>query len=315
MTQRCTCNVLSFGRCLIADAYFSELRSVTVWFQNKRQTERKALTSGPGAHDSDATTVGPNAPSRTHVRQFHSRSRARVRSPGPASDESSRTLRTGSQGHGADEAQTPRAARISLDTIASRAEQRTPTRPAVPLTQPADLNADASMSVVELWANTPSSPPTPPSPPTHERDRELIDFAATLGSKRVRRHPTLEYACAAARVAGRVEPDDDALPTVVQPPLQPAHDDVDIDVDMIMDDDSMLMDDVGGDTEGEDEHEAVTPHSSQDSLDARSGARRQGDGGPQKGVKTAEMQPVRIQDPNTEDMEAALVLCGLARLS
>ena len=84
-------------------------------------------------------------------------------------------------------------------------------------------------------------------------------------------------------------------------------DDDDVDMDM-------LMDDNGGDTEGEEEHEAVTPHSSQDSLDARSGARKRVYGGQQKSGKSVGKQAVRIQDPNTEDMEAALVLCGLARL-
>ncbi|PFH47351.1 hypothetical protein AMATHDRAFT_97237, partial [Amanita thiersii Skay4041] len=133
----------------VAQAGGMEVKSVTIWFQNKRQTERKVALN-----NNHNTTIGAANISRT-------------------------TTTAGTR-----LVQAPcYSSRPSLDRIASRTEIRgsphTPTRRRNP-----SLN---------LWDNMPSSPATSPtSPPS----LEYVQFAK---SQRVRR--TLEWACAAARIA------------------------------------------------------------------------------------------------------------------
>ena len=96
---------------------------------------------------------------------------------------------------------------------------------------------------------------------------------------------------------------------------------MDVDAPDDNDDDRMLMTDAGGDTENEDEHEAVTPHSSQGSLDVRGGARRRPAAASmvyegQKNIMEIVVgaKGARVQNRDNEDMEAAYALCGLARI-
>ncbi|KAG2358869.1 hypothetical protein BDR07DRAFT_1472974 [Suillus spraguei] len=150
----------------LANTAGMEIKSVTIWFQNKRQTERKvALHNATNISNED----GSSSPPLTHghassSRYIHSRS---------GSFSSLHTPRRRI---------TPPRPRPSLDRVAARSESRlqpprTPTKP---------RNPHAS-----LWDNMPSSPLAPASPPA----RDLVDF---VGSGR-----TLEWACAAARLSGR----------------------------------------------------------------------------------------------------------------
>lgn len=155
----------------VANTAGMEIKSVTIWFQNKRQTERKvALHNATNvSNDDDPSSLlfaNGHASSSRHV---HSRS---------VSFSSLHTPRRRI---------TPPRPRPSLDRVAARSESRlqpprTPTKP---------HNPHAS-----LWDNMPSSPLAPASPPT----RDLIDF---MGSGR-----TLEWACAAARLSGRRKEDE-----------------------------------------------------------------------------------------------------------
>lgn len=149
-----------------------------------------------------------------------------------------------------------------------------------------------------LWSHMPSSPLSPSdSPSAFDRDRELLDFSKTLP----RRHVTLEYACAAARVSRRHvnDEDDDVLPQLA----------------MNVDEDTggsgrMLVTDTGGDTEDETEHEAITPQSSQNSIGPR---RVRSRANLWDGKEVLADQEVSSKESRDADvMNAALALCGLA---
>lgn len=154
----------------VAQAAGMEIKSVTIWFQNKRQTERKvALHHAASQSNADGHRLAPllehspspvvavsTPPSLVSARSPHVTPRRRTTPPRP---------------------------RPSLDRVATRSEARippprTPTRPRDPFASP--------------WDNMPSSPLAPPaSPPA----REFVDF---VGNGR-----SLEWACAAARLAGK----------------------------------------------------------------------------------------------------------------
>jgi hypothetical protein len=132
-----------------------EMKSVTIWFQNKRQTERRALHNA-----TNTSSTGRNS-----------------QNPPPSATITSTTSCT---------APSITSSRPSLDRVASRSElrmpaQRTPTR---------RHNPHAN-----IWENMPSSPIAPPfSPPS----REYVEFGKSKRTKR-----TLEWACAAARLADK----------------------------------------------------------------------------------------------------------------
>ncbi|KAJ3484569.1 hypothetical protein NLI96_g5552 [Meripilus lineatus] len=196
-----------------------EIRSVTVWFQNKRQTERKvALSNG----------IAPPLPRKGHDSNSATPSRSACSTPPistPRSAASSSRLSNHSRTHSA----THRYP--SLDDVASRSERpqhppRTPPRsrtnsfPTIdtdptPRSQ-SQGHAGTSSSVATtsrsisteraLWENMPSSP-IGPSSPERKRDRDLVDFGRrTIGSRRTW---TLEWACAAARISTRPQEESD----------------------------------------------------------------------------------------------------------
>ena len=138
---------------LLRDLFSREIKSVTIWFQNKRQTERKALHN---ATNTTSTALDSENPPLVTVTSTSCK---------PPSIASSRP---------------------SLDRVASRSELRVP-MPRTP-TRRHDPKAN-------IWENMPSSPIAPPfSPPS----REYVEFG---NSKRAKR--TLEWACAAARLADK----------------------------------------------------------------------------------------------------------------
>ncbi|ETW86636.1 hypothetical protein HETIRDRAFT_431289 [Heterobasidion irregulare TC 32-1] len=147
-----------------------ESKSVTIWFQNRRQTERRA-TLHNATSSANAARVPVPTSSVPFPIQTPSTTRRRVSS-----------IPSSSSSYFAPE--TPFNRRPSLDHVASRSELRT----APPRTP--SRRHDPSKS---LWDNMPSSPLAPPSPPA----REYVEFGK---NKRTR---TLEWACAAARLADK----------------------------------------------------------------------------------------------------------------
>ncbi|KAJ7905027.1 homeodomain transcription factor [Mycena leptocephala] len=150
-----------------------EVKSVTIWFQNKRQTERRTtLASGRVPPPVIINTSRGNyqrAPSPVQ-------SSSMVRSPSTASSASSASTTS-----------TSASKRPSLDCVASRSELRPP----APRTPSRRHNPHAP-----LWENMPSSPLGPHfSPPA----RDYVDFG---NDQRTR---TLEWACARRRLVGKAE--------------------------------------------------------------------------------------------------------------
>ncbi|KAF9236834.1 homeodomain transcription factor [Melanogaster broomeanus] len=225
---------------------FREMKSVTIWFQNKRQTERKVALH----HATNPSTEGQRLAS------FPSSSSL---SPPSTSSHS----------------MTPPHPRPSLDRVAARSESRLPP----PRTPTKPHNPQAS-----LWDNMPSSPlAAPASPPS----RDLVEF---MGSSR-----TLEWACAAARLAGK----DGRGPTA--PGRSRGGD---------------AKGDAGDETE-EDDVEAVTPDGSLGSGDVAWQEKRRVPTPPQRWKLDAPVGSKIVKDvPEDDDMmRAALTLCGLGQRS
>ncbi|PPQ80463.1 hypothetical protein CVT25_001781 [Psilocybe cyanescens] len=172
-----------------------EIKSVTIWFQNKRQTERKTAASNNGANNNNGANGGtshsatshvvPNITSTIHTFSLHGDNAqgtsSRTASP-PFSISSRSTTSTSSYSQSLS-AQTA-SSRPSLDRVASRSELRA-AAPRTPSRRPTQAGTGA------IWDSMPSSPLAPPiSPPA----REFIDFGKNAKTRR-----TLEWACAAAR--------------------------------------------------------------------------------------------------------------------
>ncbi|PPQ74358.1 hypothetical protein CVT26_000695 [Gymnopilus dilepis] len=159
----------------VAKAGGMEIKSVTIWFQNKRQTERKTAASnnGPAGTHPNANVV-PNITSTLHTFSLHSGSQASSRTASPPYSTTSSSTHTTS------------SSRPSLDRVASRTELRVSSAPRTP----------SRRSITgAIWDSMPSSPLAPPiSPPA----RDFIDFGKNARTRR-----TLEWACAAARMADK----------------------------------------------------------------------------------------------------------------
>ncbi|KAF7369043.1 Homeobox domain-containing protein [Mycena venus] len=144
-----------------------EVKSVTIWFQNKRQTERRTtLASGRVL----PTVIINNS------RGNYQRVPSPVQSPSMASSASSASTTS-----------TSASRRPSLDCVASRSELRAP----APRTPSRRHNPHAP-----LWENMPSSPVGPQfSPPA----RDYVEFGQDQRTR------TLEWACARRRLKGKAE--------------------------------------------------------------------------------------------------------------
>ncbi|KAJ7363800.1 homeodomain transcription factor [Mycena albidolilacea] len=145
-----------------------EVKSVTIWFQNKRQTERRTtLASGRVL-----PTVIINSSRDSYS---YSRPPSPVQSPSMASVSSASSTSTST------------SRRPSLDCVASRSELRAP----APRTPSRRHNPHAP-----LWENMPSSPVGPQfSPPA----RDYVEFGQDQRTR------TLEWACARRRLKGKAE--------------------------------------------------------------------------------------------------------------
>ena len=229
---------------------------MTIWFQNRRQNERKASLNAA------ITAAEPTFPLVVRPTLRKCKTRASIQ----------HTLLPSPYAH-PHQTQNPLtsslAKRPTLETMARRSELRT-APPRTPTKRP-----DSTKS---LWDNMPSSPLAPPSPP----EREFVQFGMEM-----RDHTrSLEWACAAARLAGKRS--GFAAP--------PRRDDAD--------------DDDDDETDEEEVHEAVTPKAS---------LIRDGDTGSDIfwGARSVPAETVankeKPKDPENELMDAALLLCGLGR--
>ncbi|KAH9486115.1 Homeobox protein ANF-1 [Psilocybe cubensis] len=178
-----------------------ETKSVTIWFQNKRQTERKTAASNNNNNNNNGANGGsshgatshavPNITSTIHTFSLHGEGAhgqgpsSRTASP-PFSISSRSSITSASICTATTTAYS--SSRPSLDRVASRSELRA-AAPRTPSRRPAHPGTGA------IWDNMPSSPLAPPiSPPA----REFIDFGKNARTRR-----TLEWACAAARLVDK----------------------------------------------------------------------------------------------------------------
>ncbi|KAJ7103718.1 hypothetical protein C8R44DRAFT_681845 [Mycena epipterygia] len=152
---------------LVAKSANMEVKSVTIWFQNKRQTERRTTL----ANGRMPPTVMIN-----NSRGDYQRVPSPIHSPSMASSASSASTTS-----------TSASRRPSLDCVASRSELRAP----APRTPSRRHNPHAP-----LWENMPSSPLGPQfSPPA----RDFVEFGQDQRTR------TLEWACARRRLAGKAD--------------------------------------------------------------------------------------------------------------
>lgn len=266
---------------------------MTVWFQNKRQTERKVALHNNAPSTDDPTTSGTAFPTLGDARgrrisQHASRS-PQLSAASASSSASARTVRNHLHHPHRPTLPLGAAKRPSLDAIATRAERPQPRTPPRARTHSFPHANDPRA----LYEHMPSSPPSPlgPARDSDARDRDLLAF----GLRRCRSRPTLEWACAAARVSGhgRARAGD--------------ADDADVE-EMALDADA-----AAGDTEDEMDmpHEALTPSSS---LGSQAAVWRRGGANARRvvpfDVNSTPRPAVKTVSEN-DVMEAALALCGL----
>ena len=169
---------------------------MTIWFQNKRQTERKTAATNSGQGNTfNELNVQPNITSTIHTFSLHNDNHSTSRTASPpfsVSSRSSASAPSTQQPHAHHGVHTSSSARPSLDRVASRSELRA----AAPRTPSRRHNPSSNTSQgSQIYDNMPSSPLAPPiSPPA----RDFIDFGKNGKTRR-----TLEWACAAARLVDK----------------------------------------------------------------------------------------------------------------
>ncbi|EIW87277.1 homeobox-domain-containing protein [Coniophora puteana RWD-64-598 SS2] len=329
-----------------------EMKSVTIWFQNKRQMERKLAlhhaTNGPNVFSEAGNHIPLSAPGTTSIIPLPSVSQGRALStPHPTFSRPSRTLSNVSLSSHVPHAHprqrtlsAPRSSRPlttrtpsrrpTLDGIASLSESR---YNSTEYDEPPDSSCPATPQTpskrregAALWESMPSSPLGPTnSPPS--REREYIDFVGSRARSRTGGRTTLEWACAAARVAGRKKAAASSSSSKSK-----ARASVGAGAGQGTDDDpfhapragaDVVM---GGDETEDEEMEAITPSGSLTSEDY--GWPRDAGAGrrliprtrslPESAllkalpveVKKPDPAPMQVQD---DVMDAALILCGLGR--
>ncbi|KZT27516.1 homeobox-domain-containing protein [Neolentinus lepideus HHB14362 ss-1] len=151
----------------LADQAGMQIRSVTIWFQNKRQSERKvALRNSTNTYRPHPSSDTANALKSSKSISSASRSNSRSRPCAPSRN-------------------------LSLDNIASRTELRIQP-PSTPTRRP-NPRPNAT-----LWDSMLSSPIQSPSSP--QREYQYIEFGKAKDNSNKK---TLEWACAVARLASK----------------------------------------------------------------------------------------------------------------
>ncbi len=283
--------------------------------------ERKVALSNAPPVPPDANSAPSHARSRsrsptpsastssTRTSSSYPRTPPLSASPTSSSYSSTRTVRSYTHTHPPTHRSRPHLSsrahrRPSLDHIATRAERPAPRTPKA---STMNLGDDDGGGGRNIWETMPSSPLSPSSPESgHDRDLELLDFSINIrgaGGSSSRAKPTLEWACAAARVSRRSLADENEVRRGGGRAGTKRKSANSVDELLLDDMDGM---DVSGDTDVEDPHEAVTPNSSQGSLGPP--CRRGND--VKKMAVREKRQDVRVIRDN-DVMDAALALCGL----
>lgn len=294
----------------------SELRSVTVWFQNKRQLDRKGRAD-PWTEDAPADSELPTLSSQNAVAATASAPstlRSSSRFNRSASLASASLLPTTSTPRKAAFARTQSLSTLSLDAFATRAHAPAtpPRRRLLSIATPAREPAEAR-SLAAVLENLPASPETPAAgaSTTPEAAREFVELG------RRRRCTTLEWACAAARLDGGGDREKGLTPTKpakasreASPSRGNSSRPSRRGKGRLVESKAMEVDDT------DDEHEAITPRGSLG-----------GDHGGWLPAVAVASPPWKIpkqigakasMDPGMHDeemMRAALALCGLGRAS
>jgi hypothetical protein len=309
--------------------FLRPIRSVTVWFQNKRQLERKVKTD-PWSDDAQSYDGVPFP----------------LVAPAAAPEKSSGTFASSSRFNRSMSLATsafalpPKASRagltrahslstLSLDKVVSRRQ-----RPSPP--NSSQGGPSPTMSTIRFpAASEPDSPETPiktsrrlrtilenlpPSPETPRRspgNSELSPEAARdfVEHGRRKRRATLEWACAAARLTQGPHRSKALTPSRsralrLAPAFEPDAEDMDGELPTVVITGSDTATEVGDETD-EETHEAVTPRGTLDMHDERWGmAPTAVVTSPPWAISEAKA-PVR--DQRDQEMMAALALCGLGR--
>ncbi|EJD03516.1 homeobox-domain-containing protein [Fomitiporia mediterranea MF3/22] len=299
------------------------VKSVTIWFQNKRQMERKMALNNSLSHNAPlplAMYPIQQSTQQVSVTDPLSRSNSALLHPSASQPKNKHRLpsRTAS-------------GFLSLDRVASRTERvpRTPTK----LIRHVSVHESRSRSPEALWESMLSSPIQPEgndkpsnSHPESPSARDLLDFASTRNARRGSRSKgrrSLEWACAAARMT--VDKDDED--TELDEPLsRPSSVFIDTDEARSIDDDASTE---IIDTEMEsivDSHEAITPDASHNDFTYQPSTTQVLDNPGDDRTTLDDENTVRMaldktkhvgdddMDNDKETLDAALALCGLSTL-
>ncbi|KAL5535887.1 hypothetical protein ACEPAF_3981 [Sanghuangporus sanghuang] len=283
------------------------VKSVTIWFQNKRQAERKqALNKSTENNAPPPLAMYPARPSSAQPLSTNSSNRlspmtSHLSIP-PSKPQSRLPARTAS-------------GFLSLDRIASRTERilRTPTK----LTRHISFYEPRPRSPGALWDSMLSSPIQPEqtgnmqnAPPESPSARDYLDFASSRRGSRgnVRGRCTLELACAAARMT--VDKADELKNCTERCGASPVLDFEQDNQILPMEDDDVSTEII--DTEMEsigDSHEAITPNASHIMFDEELSP---------SDVRLIDVGKMILDDfhpeKDTELLDAAWALCGLSTL-
>lgn len=277
---------------------FRELRSVTVWFQNKRQMDRR-LTG---------RSIDPPGPSSVTQRSCKTLSRT-LSAPAPTADITNI--------HRAPMRKTASLSTLSLDVYASRIERLVPSTPRRPLraalARSSTLGAD-----MPLWDLMSASPPSPRSAGSKTEESEMLPELPSSSPEATRsfvefgrrtRCTTLEWACAAARLAPGEDREKGLTPVFRQrmrSSTRSSSPTTSVPETLYEDEEDDLLpvpvDTDTADTEDEGQ-EALTPACSMAGDDV------------QWAIRGSEDAKIVVDQPphDEETMTAALVLCGLNR--
>ncbi|KAI5121846.1 hypothetical protein M0805_003279 [Coniferiporia weirii] len=299
---------------LVAEKTGMDVKSVSIWFQNKRQTERKIALGNatnrnapvpfamyPVHYASSESLATHTLDHRTSFSMHHPHTL-----PAAIPTKSRRPSRTASGS-------------LLLDRIATRAElpARALHTPITKHSQHAQYTGGSAQSEsTTVWDAMPSSPLQPESDLAADASigspsaREYLDFASSRrGKSRPRGRRTLEWACAAARIAAEKDI------TTSLDASRPRHFESAFDTGGMTFGSDNRIEDVDTEVES-DSHEAITPDNSQTMLAFSPspirifGAAKKSKSGVRKLVGIAKDQHV---GDDADVMDAALALCGLLK--
>lgn len=286
------------ARMVLMTPSYRETKHITIWFQNKRQNERKVALQGATNNRTQVHPAQPQPqPPHRHLHYNNTLASPYTPIPGPDSPHLGPRApvapRARTRSHTTANQYPLARARThpSLDHIASRSELRSPPSPNSPVRTRARTNS-APHAPENLWDSMPSSPLAPHADPVRECEREYVEFGRQIRGTSGRGRKTLEWACASARVSS----------SSASERKENCRKRKEMDVDA-----ELNLDDLGVESDVTDDaevHEALTP--------SNSFGHSVGTGVMGRNSKGTEVNDVRVKGRiQDEDMMAAYVLCGL----